>query len=86
MDIFPRELREDLRRAVESGALRRVDDLESVADKLTDIFQCDSLDLIELCMALEKQKKSIVPKTVGELIDLLESDGPDDLFSPVARK
>jgi hypothetical protein len=85
MDIFPRDLREDLKRAIESGALRREDELESVADKLSEIFHSDSVDLVELCMALEEQRGRF-PKTVGELIDLLESDGPDDLVSPAARK
>jgi acyl carrier protein len=54
MDIFPRSLRENLRRAINSGALKREDNLEAVGEQLSDIFQYDSLDFVELVMAKEE--------------------------------
>jgi acyl carrier protein len=74
MDIFPRSLRENLRRAVRSGDLKREDNLEAVGEQLSDIFQCDSLDLVELVMAIEEQKEKS-PTTVGDLMDLIEEMG-----------
>ena len=85
MDIFPRSLREDLRRAVTSGDLKREDNLEAVGEQLSDIFQCDSLDLVELVMAIEEQKEKS-PTTVGDLMDLIEKDGPDDTAAPVGKE
>src|SRR5271168_5038213 len=81
MDIFPRSLRENLRRAVTSGDLKREDNLEAVGEQLSDIFQCDSLDLVELVMAIEEQKGKS-PTTVGDLMDLIEKNGPDDTAGP----
>jgi hypothetical protein len=85
MDIFPRSLRKNLTRAIESGALKRQDDLEAVEEQLSDIFQCDSLDLVELAMAIEENNGKS-PKTAGELMDLIEKDGPDDTAAPVGKK
>jgi acyl carrier protein len=84
MDIFPRSLRENLRRAVRSGDLKREDNLEAVGEQLSDIFQCDSLDLVELVMAIEEQKEKS-PTTVGDLMDLIERDGPDETAAPVGK-
>jgi len=43
------------------------------------------LDLVELTMMLE-EKPERLPKTVGDLIDLIEDRGPHDTSSPIARK
>jgi len=85
MDIFPRSFLGNLRPAVESGLLRREDNLETVSDKLEDAFECDSLDLVEISMMIE-EKAHRIPETVGDLIDLLEGHGPDNASSPIARK
>jgi hypothetical protein len=85
MDIFPKGLLGNLRRAIKAGELRREDTLDTVGDKLTAVFHCDSLDLVELTMKLE-EKPERLPKTVGDLIDLIEHRGPDKTSSPIARK
>jgi acyl carrier protein len=85
MDIFPRSLRGNLKRAIKSGRLKREDDLEAVGEQLSDIFQCDSLDLVELAMIIEEHGGKSA-KTVGELIDLIEKDGPDDTATSVGKK
>ena len=50
--------------------------LEHAAKKLDELLGWDSLDMVELSMALEE--KGIVVTTVGELIRLLENGGFDD--------
>jgi hypothetical protein len=50
MALFSRSLRGNLRRSLESGELQRDDNLDGAADKSTETFQCDSLDLVELTM------------------------------------
>ena len=85
MDLFPRSLHSNLRRAIESGELKREDDLDAAEDKLTEVFQCDSLDLVELIMGIEegKHKKS---RTIGDRIDLLEDEKSDGVASSAPRK
>jgi hypothetical protein len=76
MDLFPRTLRWNLKRALDSGKLKPEDDLDDVTDQLTQIFECDSLDLVELVMTVEETGRS--PRTVGELLTLIERSGADD--------
>jgi acyl carrier protein len=88
MNHLPRSLHWKLNRAIESGELKRQDDLDEAGDKLTEIFQCDSLDLVELIMGIEEQKDRRA-KTVGDLIDLLnllKNDSSDDVSSPTSRE
>lgn len=85
MDIFPRSLRGNLKNAIKSGRLRREDYLEAVGEQLSDIFQCDSLDLVELAMIIEEQNGKS-PRTVGELLDLIEKAGPNDAAPPIGKK
>jgi len=51
---------------------------------LTQIFQCDSLDLVELVTTVEETGKS--PRTVGELLRLLERGGADDVSAANTKK
>jgi len=67
----PHEILRTLQAAVDSGELRREETLEHAAKKLDKLLGWDSLDLVELSMALEEA--GIVVRTVGELIRLLES-------------
>lgn len=85
MDLFPRSLRRHLSRAMESGELKRQDTLEQAAGKLTEVFQCDSLDLMELIMGIEEGKHR-KPRTIGDLIDLLENEKSGDVASQAPRK
>jgi hypothetical protein len=84
MDLFPRTLRSNLKRALDSGELKPEDDLDDVTDQLTQIFRCDSLDLVELVMTVEKTGRS--PRTVGELLTLLERGGADDVSAANTKK
>jgi hypothetical protein len=84
MDVFPRTLRWNLKRALDSGELKPEDDLDDVTDRLTQIFQCDSLDLVELVTTVEETGKS--PRTVGELLRLLERGGADDVSAANTKK
>jgi hypothetical protein len=84
MDLFPRTLRWNLKRALDSGELNPEDDLDDVTDRLTQIFQCDSLDLVELVTTVEETGKS--PRTVGELLRLLERGGADDVSAANTKK
>jgi hypothetical protein len=84
MDLFPRTLRWNLKRALDSGELKPEDDLDDVSDQLTQIFQCDSLDVVELVMTVEETGRS--PRTVGELLTLLESGDADDVFKANGKK
>jgi hypothetical protein len=84
MDLFPREFRWNLKRALDSGELKQEDKLDDVADQLTQIFQCDSLDLVEIVMAAEEKGGRI--RTVGELLRSLDSYGEDDMPSSTAKR
>jgi acyl carrier protein len=84
MDLFPRTLRWNLKRALDSGELKPEDDLDDVTDQLTQIFQCDSLDLVELVMTMEETSRSL--RTVGELLALLERGGADDVPTANTKK
>ncbi len=84
MDLFPRNLLWNLKRALSSGELKLEDDLDGAAVELSRIFQCDSLDLVELIMTVEEKGRT--PKTVGELLKVLESKGTDDSPSQPLRK
>jgi AAA domain len=67
----PHEILRTLQAAVDSGEIRREETLEHAAKKLDKLRILDSLDMVELSMAL--QETGIVVGTVGELIRLLES-------------
>jgi len=84
VDLFPRTLLWNLRRPLASGELKLEDDLDGVAVELSNIFHRDSLDLVELVMTVEEKGRT--PKTVGELLKLLESQGKDDSPSQSLRK
>ena len=84
MDLFPRTLRWNLKRALDSGELKPEDDLDDVSDQLTQSFRCDSLDLVELVTTVEETGKS--PRTVGELLRLLERGGADDVSAANTKK
>ncbi len=84
MDLFPRTLRSNLKRALDSGEVKPEDALDDVTDQLTQIFRCDSLDLVELVMTVEKTGRS--PRTVSELLTLLERGGADDVSAAKTKK
>jgi acyl carrier protein len=84
MDLFPREFRWNLKRALDSGELKPDDKLDDVTDQLTEIFQCDSLDLVELVMAVEERGRSI--RTVGELLRSLDNNGDDDTSASFTKR
>jgi hypothetical protein len=84
MDLFPRSLRWNLTRALDAGELKPEDNLDDVADQLTQIFKCDSLDLVELVMTVEETGRT--PRTVGELLTLLESGSADDASAANTKK
>jgi hypothetical protein len=66
-----------------SGELNKEDSLEQVSNKIEETIGCDSLDLVEIIMALEA--RGLKP-TVAELIKLLEGDNwRDDSATPVRR-
>jgi acyl carrier protein len=79
MGLFLREFRWYLKRALDSGELKQEDKLDDVTDQLTQIFQCDSLDLVEIVMAAEEKGGRI--RTVGELFRSLDNNGEDDTLS-----
>jgi hypothetical protein len=64
--------RDRLRSALLSGALSRADRLDECADTLTEILGIDSLDLVELIMAVEE--KNVKIKTVGDLMRFLDEN------------
>jgi hypothetical protein len=83
MDPDPSDILRNLHLAVMSGELNREDSLEQVSGKLEEIIGCDSLDIVELFMALEE--KGVKP-TVAELIKLFEgNDSDDDNLTPVRK-
>lgn len=82
MELFPGNLRENLKQAVASGALRREDLLETLEDEMSN-FECDYMDIVEIAMELE-ERTGKYPGTIGELMDSLGSEGPDGL-APVAK-
>ena len=65
-----------LRQAILIGKLAPQDTLAQTGQKLMEIFECDSLDLVELEMALEE--KNIRPVAVGEVLNLFEDMDPKD--------
>jgi hypothetical protein len=84
MDLFPRTLRWNLKRALDAGELKPEDKLDDVTDQLTQIFKCDSLDLVELVMTVAETGRS--PRTVGELLTLLERGSADDDPTATTKK
>jgi acyl carrier protein len=71
MEGFPHKVLEELKAAVAYGELRRSDLLEDAGAPLDRIYGNDSLDHVELVMAVEEQS-SVSIITVGDLIDYLE--------------
>jgi hypothetical protein len=84
MDLVPRDFLWNLKRTIDSGELKPEDKLDDVTDQLTQIFQCDSLDLVELVMAAEERGGRIT--TVGELLKALDRDGEDDTWSVSTKR
>jgi hypothetical protein len=66
------------------GELKPDDRLDDLTDQLTQIFQCDSLDFVELVMAEEERGRSI--RTVGELLRSLDNNGKDDTSASFAKR
>jgi hypothetical protein len=64
------EMRDRLRSALLSGTLARTDRLNECGDALAEILGTDSLDLVELVMAMEE--KSVKVDTVGDLMRFLD--------------
>jgi acyl carrier protein len=62
--------------AIASGKLDRSDTLDDRTHALAQLFDCDSLDLVELIMALEKRSKGRI-QTLGDLLDSFPDNGPD---------
>jgi len=84
MELFPRDFRWNLKRALDSGELKPEGKLDDVTDQLTQIFQRDSLDLVEIVMAAEEKGRSI--RTVGELLRTLDNNGEDDTLSSSTKR
>jgi acyl carrier protein len=68
------DLRDRLRSALSSGALTRTDRLDD-CDTLAEILGIDSLDLVELVMAVEEKGMKI--ETVGDLMRFLDEANSD---------
>jgi acyl carrier protein len=66
-------LRDRLRSALSSGVLTRTDRLDDCEDALAEILGIDSLDLVELVMAVEEKGMKI--ETVGDLMEFLDENG-----------
>ena len=62
--------RDRLRSALSSGALTRTDRSDECEDTLPEILGIDSLDLVELVMAVEE--KGMKSETVGDLMRFLD--------------
>jgi acyl carrier protein len=62
--------RDRLRSALSSGTLAITDRLNKCADTLAEILGSDSLDLVELVMAMEE--KGMKADTVGDLMRFLD--------------
>ena len=84
MDLFPRGLRWNLKRALDSGEPEPEDKWDAVTDQLTQILHCDSLDLVELVMAAEERGRSI--RTVGQLPRSLDNNGGDDASASSTKR
>ena len=69
------DLRDRLRSALSSGALTRTDRLDDCEDTLAEILGIDSLDLVELVMAVEEKGMKI--ETVGDLMRFLDEANSD---------
>jgi acyl carrier protein len=84
MDDFPRKVLDELKSAVASGELRRIDRLDDLGEPLDRIFGDDSLDRVELVMAVETHY-SVSIITVGDLIDFLEDRNSGGNATPVGK-
>jgi hypothetical protein len=84
MDLFPLEFRWNLKRALDTGEFKPDDKLDDVTDQWTRIFQCDSLDLVELFAAVEERGRSI--RTMGELLRSLDHNGEDDRSTSFTKR
>ena len=85
MEEYPHKVLEELKKAVASGELRRGDLLDDAGAPLDRIFGNDSLDRVELVMAVEEQY-SVSIITVDDLIDFLEDPGSGGAASPVQKR
>jgi hypothetical protein len=84
MDLFPRTLRWNLKRALDAGELKPDDKLDDLTEQLSQIFKCDSLNLVELVMTVEETGRS--PRTVGELLTQLERGSADGASAANTKK
>jgi len=62
--------RQSLRWAIFRGTLSAADALEGRSDTIADIFGCDSLEWVELVMALEAKGTKL--QTVGDLMAFMD--------------
>ena len=69
------DLRDRLRTALSSGALTGTDRLDECEDTLAKILGIDSLDLVELVMAVEEKGMKI--ETVDDLMRFLDEANGD---------
>ena len=84
MDLFPRDFRWNLKRALDSGEPKPEEKRDDVTDQMTQILHCDSLDLVELIMPVEERGRSI--RTVGELLRSLDTNGGDDTSASSTKR
>lgn len=84
MDLYFSDMRQRLTEAIARGELTRTNRLEDNSDRLSQILEIDSLDLIEIDMELEA--RGIEPRTVGDLIGFLSDGGADAANSPRVRR
>lgn len=68
-------MRDRLRSALASGILAKTDMLNECGDTLTEILGIDSLDLVELVMAVEEKGTKL--NTVGDLMRFLDEMNDD---------
>jgi hypothetical protein len=78
------DMRQRLVQAIASGKFTRASCLEDASEKLSQILEIDSLDLVEIDMELEA--RGIEPRTVGDLIEFFAGGGGDAEGSPQVRR
>ncbi|MGA8036273.1 MAG: hypothetical protein WA823_09375 [Candidatus Acidiferrales bacterium] len=59
--------------------------MDDIIEALNRIFGQDSLDTVELVMAIE-ENHSEAPITVGDLFDFLERGESDEHSTPIAKR
>lgn len=84
MDPYFSDMRQRLTEAIASGEFTSASRLEDTAEKLSQILEIDSLDLVEIDMELEA--RGIEPRKVGDLIEFFAGGGAEEADSPQVRK